>query len=111
MSQTFIIKLQGAKKGSPKKQAEFIRSEEHDCHIYQGKEFPLEELNDLYPKVLEEYKTYEYYAPVPHIVTKRYPNMEKARAALKEIEAKKQGEEAPTKKAASKKATRKKAAT
>lgn len=80
----FIIRLQVAKKTNPIRQSEFIRSEAHGCHIYQGKEFPIEELNDLYPKVVEKYLEYEGrgYPPLPHIVKKRYPNMEKARAAL-----------------------------
>lgn len=108
MADTFVIKLQGAKKTQPRKQGDFIRSEIHDAHIYKGQEFPLEELNTLYPKVLDLYQQYrEYYLPVPHIVTTRKPDMAKARKALAEINERKKREAAasPKKKVARKRAT------
>lgn len=115
MSDIFIIRLQGAKKGSPKKQADFIRCDKHDCHIYQGKEFKLEQLNEVYPAVLEQYKDYEYLPPIPVIRKTRHFDMSKARQALKEkLESEQKGEtlgKTITKKTASQKATRKKAAT
>lgn len=88
MSDTyFIIKLQVAKKGSPAKQDEFVRNEQYDAHIYRNEVFPISELNEVYPKVLAQYWDFEMPAPeplppIPQIVKKIYPNMEKARAAL-----------------------------
>ena len=114
MSDIFIIRLQGAKKGSPKKQADFFRCAKHDCHIYQGKEFKLDQLNELYPKVLEEYKDYEYQPPIPVIRKTRHFDMSKEREALKKkLESEQEGTP-PVKiaqKTAPQKAVRKKAAT
>lgn len=80
-SQFFIIVLRDSKKTHPIKQGEFIRSEDYDAHIYQGKVFGLSELNDLYPKVLDEYKDYQYSPPVPVLVKKICTPLIKARAA------------------------------
>ena len=80
--ETFIIRLQDAKATSPHKQGEFFRSEIHNAHIYQGKEFPIEELNTLYPKVLKDYLSYELYPPIPIVNPVKKPDMKKAREAL-----------------------------
>ena len=98
----FIIKLQVAKKGSPHKQDQFVRNEHYDAHVYQDKAFPLSELNDLYPKVLEQYWDYELPAPAPMppipvlVKPQMAPNMAKARAALAELNAKKKENEGAT---------------
>lgn len=69
----FIIKLQVARRSSPKRCAEFYRSDEHDAHIYQGREYPLSELNTVYPLVVEKYRDYEYLPPIPWILEDAEP--------------------------------------
>ena len=55
----FIIKLVGMSLSSGiRKAGDFIFSAKHKALIYQGREIPLSEHNDLVPLVLERYKDY-----------------------------------------------------
>ena len=55
----FIIKLVGMSLSSGiRKAGDFLFSEHHKALIYQGREIPISEHNDLVPKVLEKYNGY-----------------------------------------------------
>lgn len=88
----FIIRLAKTRRHGGMVRSEFTYSEEHDCHIYQGRVIPIEEFNSLVPGVIDKYKAYESKAPYPVLIPKRYPNLEKARATLKKQQRRRKNE-------------------
>lgn len=79
----FIVRLAKERRHGGVTRGQFVFSEEHGCHIYQGRVFPIEEFESVVPAVLDKYKDYEARAPYPVLIRKRYPNLEKARATLR----------------------------
>jgi hypothetical protein len=54
----FIIKLVGASITLAKRRGDFTFLAEHNALVYQGREIPIAEHNELVPKVMERYKDY-----------------------------------------------------
>jgi hypothetical protein len=67
---TFFIQLVGISIASGIRKAgkDFIYSSRHNALLYQGKEHPIEQYNQIVPEVLERYKTYTHRLPVAVIV-------------------------------------------
>ena len=69
---------------APVKIGDFLKESLYGGHIYKGRSFPLDQFNEIVPKVLDDNQDIGLaLTPLPELVDGRYPNLEKARAALK----------------------------
>jgi hypothetical protein len=49
-----IIFLKSTSRFAPAKQGDFLWSNEHNCHIWQGRELTIEEFNQVVDAVMED---------------------------------------------------------